>query len=151
MNFLPLWQDASEGRRHPWLPVLSGVMFSIIILTMAAVPARADEAVKGTVKCRSGIVRKTASTTAECAFCVKEGENILILSESEGSDGNKWYQIRLQDQSGYIRSDLVSKSKETVTLNTVRSSKGSKRAILRRRPCVLLRLLLKSCLIIISS
>lgn len=118
MNFLPLWQDASEGRRHPWLPVLSGVMFSIIILTMAAVPARADEAVKGTVKCRSGIVRKTASTTAECAFCVKEGENILILSESESSDGNKWYQIRLQDQSGYIRSDLVSKSKETVTLNT---------------------------------
>ena len=50
-----------------------------------------------------------------------------------------------------LRSRMETSTGETVTLNTVRSSKGSKRAILRRRPCVLLRLLLKSCLIIISS
>ncbi|MBR6451676.1 MAG: SH3 domain-containing protein [Lachnospiraceae bacterium] len=96
---------------------LMPVAFAAVILLIAS-PKQvfALTAVKGTVRCSSGIVRESASTSAACAFCVRKGDSVIVLSEEDGKDGNKWYKIRILDQTGYIRSDLVTKSKETVTI-----------------------------------
>ncbi|MCR5268978.1 MAG: SH3 domain-containing protein [Lachnospiraceae bacterium] len=109
---------SSEGGWHCGLRVLfllTGIFCAIVFWKQDCFAATA---VKGSVKCKSGIVRETASASSECAFCVKEGEDVLILSEEKGKDDQKWYKIRVQDKTGYIRSDLVTKSKETVTIDT---------------------------------
>ncbi len=96
------------------MPVVAAAV--LIFLTASPKQVFALTAVKGTVRCGSGIVRESASTSAPCAFCVRKGDSVIILSEEDGKDGNKWYKIRILDQTGYIRSDLVTKSKETVTI-----------------------------------
>ena len=118
MIMKPFWPDASEGRRHPML-VLSGILVIFTCVALAAgVRVQAATAVKGTVKCKSGIVRENASQSSACTFCVKSGESVLILSEKEGKGGTKWYQIRVADKEGYIRADLVTKTKEKVEVKT---------------------------------
>lgn len=105
---------SSEGRRR-----LQGLLgLCVFALVFPAQGVCASAAVKGSVKCRSGIVREAASVSAACAFCVKEGESVIILSEEKGKDDTKWYKIRVEDKTGFIRSDLVTKSKETVNINT---------------------------------
>ncbi|MBO4901972.1 MAG: cadherin-like beta sandwich domain-containing protein [Lachnospiraceae bacterium] len=99
-------------------------VFASAILTQGVT---AETATKAKVKCKSGIVRESASSSANCAFCVSEGEEILVLSEEKGKDGNTWYKISLQGKSGYIRSDLVTKSKETVTIQTQPEENAAKK------------------------
>ena len=99
--------------------VLSGILVIFTCVALAAgVRVQAATAVKGTVKCKSGIVRENASQSSACTFCVKSGESVLILSEKEGKGGTKWYQIRVADNEGYIRADLVTKTKEKVEVKT---------------------------------
>ncbi|MBR4719119.1 MAG: SH3 domain-containing protein [Lachnospiraceae bacterium] len=67
-------------------------------------------AVKGTVTCTSGKVRKEASTNASFAFGVRRDEGVTVVDELKGSDGKLWYKIQVGSSTGYIRSDLVKKS-----------------------------------------
>ncbi len=127
MNFAPLsGRVPSEGRWHCRVCVF--LLFLICTLAFCGQDVFAATANKGSVKCRSGIVREKASSSAACVFCVKQGEDVLILSEEDGKDGKKWYKIRVQDKSGYIRSDLVTKSKETVTIKTEESAAPAEEA-----------------------
>ncbi|MBQ7582009.1 MAG: hypothetical protein IJU25_04240 [Lachnospiraceae bacterium] len=91
MKFAPLWgRMSSEGGWHCGLRVLfllTGIFCAIVFWKQDCFAATA---VKGSVKCKSGIVRETASASSECAFCVKEGEDVLILSEEKGKDDLKW-------------------------------------------------------------
>ncbi len=128
MKFTPLWRETSEGRRFLLLYLLGIVSVSCLILTGLPQQAYGAEAVKGTVKCKSGIVRESASQKANCVFCVKQGEDVLVLSEEESKDKNKWYKIRVLDQTGYIRSDLINKTKEKVTVDDSAEKKEPEKA-----------------------
>lgn len=71
---------------------------------------------QGTVKAKSGNVRQSASTTASVAFCVKADDTVAILGEEKDSSGNTWYKILVCESVGYIRSDLVTKTNNKVTV-----------------------------------
>ncbi len=118
---------SSEGRWH-WILRVLCMLLCVQAIGFGAGEVAAATATKGSVKCRSGIVREKASASSACVFCVKEGEDVLILSEENGKDQKKWYKIRVQDKSGYIRSDLVTKSKETVTIKTEEESAPAQNA-----------------------
>ncbi|MBQ7562848.1 MAG: SH3 domain-containing protein [Lachnospiraceae bacterium] len=103
-----------------------GVLAALLVCVMSfqtilpipgvLVPAYGYTAVKGTVTARSGFVRKEASTSSSCVFCVSKGDEVIVLGEKKGSDGRVWYQIQLGGSTGYIRSDLVSKSNIKVSV-----------------------------------
>ena len=93
--------------------------FVLPVLTLTLVfagtrSAYAYTAVKGTVTCSSGKVRKEASTSASFAFGVRKGEEVTVIDEKKGVDGKIWYRIKIGDSTGFIRSDLIAKSKEKV-------------------------------------
>ncbi len=69
--------------------------------------------VKGTVDCTSGKIRKEASTSSGFAYGVRQGDEVTIVGEKKGDDGKVWYQVQVGDGTGYIRSDLVTKSNVT--------------------------------------
>ncbi|MCR5355856.1 MAG: SH3 domain-containing protein [Lachnospiraceae bacterium] len=103
------------------LPVLAASM--VITGTRSTY---AYTAVKGTVTCTSGKVRKEAGTDASFAFGVRKDDEVTILDEVKGNDGKKWYRIKIGESTGYIRSDLVNKSKETVKDTSEAKAAGTK-------------------------
>ncbi len=120
----PLWlRGASKGGRF-----LSALLVIACVSGVMSQHVYGETAYKGSVKCKSGIVRESASQTSECAFCVKEGEQVYILSEEKGKDGNTWYRISLQNSTGYIRSDLITKSKEKVNITVPSASDNAAEA-----------------------
>ena len=99
----------SEGGR-----ILRHFMLPVITFTMVIAGTHstyAYTAVKGTVSCTSGKVRKEASTSSSFAFGVRKDEEVVVIDEKKGSDGRLWYRIKVGSSTGYIRSDLVTKSK----------------------------------------
>ncbi|MCR5357345.1 MAG: SH3 domain-containing protein [Lachnospiraceae bacterium] len=109
--------------------ILRRVMLPVLAASLVITGTRstyAYTAVKGTVTCSSGKVRKEASTSASFAFGVRRDEEVTVVGEVKGSDGKTWYQIKVGDSTGYIRSDLVSKSKEKVkdATGTAKTSDG---------------------------
>lgn len=103
----------SKGRHLAMAIVLGGACFALTASVFSQ-QVYGYSAVKGKVKASSAVVRESASTSSACAFCVKSGEEILILSEETKGDSVVWYKIQVLNSTGYIRSDLVTKSKETV-------------------------------------
>ncbi len=99
-------QKGGRTLRQMVLPVLT------ISMVMAGTQsAYAYTAVKGTVTCKSGKVRKEASTSASFAYGVKQDDEVTVIDEKKGDDGKVWYQIKVGNGTGYIRSDLIAKSK----------------------------------------
>lgn len=90
---------------------ITGVISSVFIATQfMGQQIFGYTAVKGTVLCKSGMVRQDASTASAFAFGVTQNEVVTITDEKIGSDGKVWYQINVSGSTGYIRSDLVKKS-----------------------------------------
>ena len=106
----------SKGRQKAKTVVLLGTCAFALTASMFSQHVYGYTAVKGKVKAGSAIVRESASTSAACTFGVKSDEEVLILSEETGKDSATWYKIQVLDKTGYIRSDLVNKSKETVEI-----------------------------------
>ena len=84
----------------------------------------------GTVKASSGFVRSSADPKSAVSFCVASGNEVAILGEEKGKDGNKWLKIAVGTSVGYIRSDLVSKTdkKTNVSDSLVKTSQASSAA-----------------------
>lgn len=99
----------SEGGR-----ILRQLVLPVMTVTLVMTGTQstyAYTAVKGTVTCSSGKVRKEASTNASFAFGVRKDEEVTVVDEQKGKDGKLWYKVQVGDSSGFIRSDLVQKSK----------------------------------------
>lgn len=117
--FTPLFRGiASRGRRLLTVTMSVGISVSIIVTSIFPQQVFGYTAVKGTVKAASGVVRESASKASACAFCVKSGEEVIILDEVKGKDSNTWYKIKVLNSIGYIRSDLVKKSNIAVKVDT---------------------------------
>lgn len=107
----------SKGRQKAKTIVLLGACTFALTASLFSQHVYGYTAVKGKVKAGSAVVRESASTSAACAFGVKSDEEVLILSEETGKDSNTWYKIQVLDKTGYIRSDLVKKTEETVEVS----------------------------------
>ena len=101
----------------------------ITVSIAAAFPAQTYGAAvsSGTVKAKSGFVRSSASAQSAVSFCVASGNEVVILGEEKGKDGKKWYRIAVGTSTGYIRSDLVSKTDKKVNVDDslVKTSQAS--------------------------
>ncbi len=60
----------------------------------------------GVIGGSSATVRKGPSTSAGKAAGVEAGATVKITGEALGDDGSTWYQVDVDGQSGFIRSDL---------------------------------------------
>ncbi len=97
-------------------------MLCVVLLAQCmaiAFPASAYSATvsSGTVKARSGFVRANASAQAAVSFCVSSGDEVAIIGEEKGKDGKTWYKVAVGTSTGYIRSDLVSKTNKKVNIS----------------------------------
>ena len=110
------------------LLIITGVISSLLITSaMMRQQVFGYTAVKGTVLCKSGMVRKDASTASAFAFGVTKDEIVTITDEKTGADGKVWYQITVSGTTGYIRSDLIKKS-ETTAANTTTNAAAANTA-----------------------
>ena len=71
----------------------------------------------GTVKARSGFVRSSASAQSAVSFCVSSGNELAILGEEKGKDGKTWLKVAVGTSTGYIRSDLVTKTDKKINVS----------------------------------
>ncbi len=110
--------------------IISGMVLPTVMVTyIMEQQVYGYTAAKGTVLCKSGMVRKDASTTASFAFGVVKDETVTITDEKKGSDGNTWYQISVSGSTGYIRADLVKKSETAASTTLTTASGGTVTAI----------------------
>ena len=107
-------------------------MTAAVLVIAAVFPVQTYSATvsSGTVKATSGFVRSAASQSSSVAFCVSSGNEVAILGEEKAKDGSKWYKVAVGTSTGYIRSDLVSKTdkKTNVSDALVKDSKASSTA-----------------------
>ncbi|MCR5301972.1 MAG: SH3 domain-containing protein [Lachnospiraceae bacterium] len=110
--------------------IFVGPAAAILLICIAALfPTEANGATvsAGTVKVKSGNVRSSANTRSTVSFCVASGDEVAILGEEKGKDGNTWYKVSVGTSVGFIRSDLITKSDKKVKVNDslVKNSQAS--------------------------
>ena len=114
--------------------IIPGVLGVLVFAHAFAIafPAIAYSATvsSGTVKARSGFVRAAASAQSVVSFCVASGNEVAILGEEKGKDGKTWFKVAVGTSTGYIRSDLVSKTDKKINVSDslVSSAKASSAA-----------------------
>lgn len=97
-----------------------GVAAMLIIQSIAvACPEQTYGATvsSGTVKVKSGFVRSAADGKSAVSFCVASGNEVAILGEEKGKDGKTWYKVAVGTSTGYIRSDLISKTDKKINVS----------------------------------
>ena len=86
------------------------------------------KAVRGTITVKSGKVRKDANGSAPFVFGVTKDEIVTVIGEKKDADGKLWYEIKVMNSTGYIRSDLVKKSNvEVKSESTIEIDESSKK------------------------
>ncbi len=97
--------------------MLSVILVSQSLAVLFPVTAYSATVSSGTVKAKSGFVRSAASAQSAVSFCVSSGNEVAILGEEKGKDGKTWYKVAVGTSTGYIRSDLVTKSDKKVNVS----------------------------------
>ncbi len=117
-----MFKAFKEGMR---LKGCAPVLKMLVLAVVAAIVMQANTsniygytAVKGTVLVKSGKVRKDANTNSAFVFGVTKDETVTVIGEKKDKDGLLWYEIQVMNTTGYIRSDLISKSKTIVKSST---------------------------------
>jgi len=66
---------------------------------------RADSQARVTAS--SAKIRRAATVDSDMIGGAQRNETLTVISQVQGSDGHTWYQIKYNDITGYVRSDLV--------------------------------------------
>ncbi len=93
----------------------------IIVLAVWALPAGTSMAYTsstGTVVPASAKIRSSAGSSADVIGSAAKGTAVTIVDESKDESGTLWYKITVNGNTGYIRSDLVTKGDATDTKAT---------------------------------
>ncbi|MCR5178877.1 MAG: SH3 domain-containing protein [Lachnospiraceae bacterium] len=77
------------------------------------------------VSTASANIRAAAGTGSAILMNRKKGQTVEVTGEAKGSDGNIWYAVTVDDKSGYIRSDLVSKTAPASTPSSAGGTRSS--------------------------
>ncbi|MDO5572693.1 MAG: SH3 domain-containing protein [bacterium] len=99
----------NSRRGYSILAAGAAIVFIVASFALFGADVYAYTSANGTVACASGRVRESASTNGYVVCCVKKDEALIITDEITGTDGNKWYKVKVSGAEGYIRSDLVKK------------------------------------------
>ena len=100
---------------------LAAVCFAILFAMTPAGEVLAET--EGTVTASSANIRSSADTGSKAVASVLKGAKLSIIEETTGTDGKVWYKVWVDaNTTGYIRSDLVSK---TGSSSSGSSSSGS--------------------------
>lgn len=92
------------------------IILAVLLLCVFTIPeggyATTYTDTKGTITSDSGVnVRKDAGTTYDIVMALAKGTVVTVLSDKKGSDGYKWYKIKYDGKTGYVRSDLMKLNK----------------------------------------
>ncbi len=94
-----------------------GGIAGVVLAGMISITAFADT--PGTVTGDRVNVRSEANTTSTVLTKVAANENVTIVEETTGSDGNKWYKIKTSGgTTGYVRADYVKSGNANTNTNT---------------------------------
>lgn len=83
-----------------------------------------SRATTATIAVRSAKVRREPNTSSDAVAGVPQGSTITILEEVKDSAGKVWYKVTVDNQTGYIRSDLVNKSAASGTSTPIEATKA---------------------------
>lgn len=98
------------------------ILTALCMAAMLYVNGTVSKAYWVVVKSDNTRVRNSASTDSEVMTAVNAGDKLDVVSEEQGSDGNTWYKVSINNVSGYVRSDTVEKAAEgdaAATVSTV--------------------------------
>ena len=96
----------AAGKQYFWgLAAVIGIIFALWCQSFVSL---ADSI--GTVTASSATIRKDTNTNSTALGSVASGTTVSITDEVQDSAGMLWYQVSVNGQTGYIRSDLVSKT-----------------------------------------
>lgn len=98
------------------------ILTALCMAAMLYVNGTVSRAYWVVVKSDNTRVRNSASTDSEVMTAVNAGDKLDVVSEEQGSDGNTWYKVSINNVSGYVRSDTVEKAAEgdaAATVSTV--------------------------------
>ena len=88
------------------------IVTALCMIGMLYLNSSVSKAYWVTVKSNNTRVRNAASTDSEVMTAVNAGDKVDVYSEEQGSDGNTWYKISINNVSGYVRADTVEKVSE---------------------------------------
>lgn len=88
------------------------ILTALCMAAMLYMNSTVSEAYWVVVKSDNTRVRNTASTDSDVMTAVNAGDRLDVVSEEQGSDGNTWYKVSINNVSGYVRSDTVEKEAE---------------------------------------
>ena len=83
------------------------------VLTLLFTLCTGNKALAARIIVDGVVIRNDASTDAGAIGTLDEGAEVTILDAIDGDDGYVWYYVQLDNENtGYIRSDLVDASEE---------------------------------------
>ncbi len=88
------------------------ILTALCMAVMLYVSGTVSRAYWVVVKSDDTRVRDAASTDSDVMTAVNAGDRLDVVSEEQGSDGNTWYKVSINNVSGYVRSDTVEKEAE---------------------------------------
>lgn len=88
------------------------ILTALCMAAMLYVSGTVSKAYWVVVKSDDTRVRDAASTDSDVMTAVNAGDRLDVVSEEQGSDGNTWYKVSINNVSGYVRSDTVEKAAE---------------------------------------
>lgn len=88
------------------------ILTALVMAVMLYVNSTVSMAYFVVVKSDSTRVRNSASTESDVMTTVNAGERLDVSSEEQGADGKTWYKVVINNASGYVRSDTVTKEDE---------------------------------------
>ena len=105
--------------------IATSVLALMTILTLGLtlpMTVKAYTPVSATVTANSAKVRSETTTTSSVVGSLTKGNTIEILDETTDATGQVWYKVNVTGGTGYVRSDLVSKSGTTAAAATATST-----------------------------
>ncbi len=94
-----------ELRGRFWLGALA-LMLAVMFGLFWAVESHAES--QGKVIAKTGAkIRKEPSTSSEAVGSAQKDKAVTVISKVQGDDGYAWYEVRVDNTSGYIRSNLI--------------------------------------------
>jgi hypothetical protein len=115
-----------EMKKHNLLKVSMAAMITAFALwTVPAGLSLAYTEATGTIVPASAKIRNSAGSSADVVGSAVKGTTVTIVDETKDDSGTVWYKVTVNGNTGYIRSDLVTKGAAAATDSKASDTKAS--------------------------
>jgi uncharacterized protein YgiM (DUF1202 family) len=113
-------------KKHNLLKVSMAAMITAFALwTVPAGLSMAYTEATGTIVPASAKIRNSAGSSADVVGSAAKGTTVTIVDETKDDSGTVWYKVTVNGNTGYIRSDLVTKGAAAATDSKASDTKAS--------------------------